>query len=158
MLSAECRVQRCSPTNHKTSIGMTRPLLLLALVAVAPVSARTQTTSSCKPLDVYAQRMLSSLRQLVVSTQPDRVQLRDAILLRATDPTKVVLVIDNAVCAKVAAGINTFLRTPNLVRQLYVVKVGTDFAAKDPGHPWGEWWPTITLDNKYKYKSSVLAP
>lgn len=147
-------------TEHKPvpELQFMRTILLIALIALVVLPARAQTMSTCRPSDVDAQRMLRSLRELVVSTQSDRVQLRNAFLLKAIDSTNVVLVTDNAVCAKVATGINTFLTTPNLFRHLYVVRVGNDFAAKDPGHPWGEWWPTITLDSQFRYKSSVLAP
>ena len=59
---------------------------------------------------------------------------------------------------QIAKGINTALLTPGLARQLYVVIAGNIYAAQDPGHPAGEWWPTVTVDNHFKYKASVLAP
>lgn len=103
--------------------------------------------------------MRSFLRELAVTTQADLVQLRDSLRLKALDSTKVVLVTDNVICAKAAAGLNAHLGTPNLIRQLHVAKFGSDFAIKDPDNPEGEgWWPTITLDAKFKYKSSVLSP
>ena len=53
---------------------------------------------------------------------------------------------------------NTALHTPNLARNLYVVQVGKMFAAQDPDHPAGEYWPTVILDGKFKALNSVLAP
>lgn len=137
---------------------MIRTLFLIHLFAVSAIRVNAQTVSTCRASDAGAQEMLSFVRELVTSTSSERVQLRNYLGLRAMDSTKVQLVSDNQTCAKVAAGLNTRLATPSLVRQLYVVKVGTDFAAKDPGNPAGEWWPTVTLDNRYRFKAAVLVP
>ena len=86
------------------------------------------------------------------------VQARTTLGLRAMDSTRVVFVTDNVICNKAAQGINTGQATPNLVRNLFVLSAGTVYAAQDPGHPSGEWWPTVTLDNKYKILAVLLGP
>jgi hypothetical protein len=123
---------------------------------VSPVPA--QTLSTCRATDADAQRLLTYVRQLVTTTDPTRTQLRTSLGLKSMDSTRIFIVTDNSVCNKVAQGINTAQGTPNLIRQLYVLDVGISYAAQDPGHPSGEWWPTVTLDNKYKVLGVVLAP
>lgn len=74
------------------------------------------------------------------------------------DSTKVAIVTTNRICNNVAQGYNTVQKTPNVVRRLYVVSVGNFYAAKDPGHPAGEWWPTVSFDSKYKFVNLLLLP
>lgn len=127
-------------------------------MVLSAAAASAQTSSSCRASDTDAQRLLSYVRQLVATTDPTRTPLRTSLGLKAIDSSRVVMVTDNAVCNKVAQGINTAQGTPNLIRQLYVLDVGTSYAAQDPTHPSGEWWPIVTLDNKYKVLGVVLAP
>lgn len=87
------------------------------------------------------------------------MSLRTSLGLKATDSTKVNLIIDNVICGKVATGINTAQKTPGVMRRLYVVKVDNyAFAAVDPDRPSGEWRPTVTLDSHFLVKGLVLAP
>jgi hypothetical protein len=139
-----------------------RRTLLLAVgltLTVAISGRRVQAAgSSCRATDAGAIRLRSYIRELVTTTAADRVQLRNKLGLAAMDSTRVVLITDDAVCDKLAQGINASVRTTGLVRQLYAVTVGSNFAAQDPGHPAGEWWPTSTLDKKYKFIAVVMAP
>lgn len=144
---------------------MTRKMKHMSIVGVVVVSLialRASTlmavASTCRPTDSDALVLRSYIRELVSSTALERIQVRNSLGLKAMDSTRVNLVTDNRVCDKVGAGINIYLRTPDLPRSIYVVSVGTDYAAQDPGNPAGQWWPTITLDNKYKAKGAVLAP
>jgi hypothetical protein len=38
---------------------------------------------------------------------------------------------------------------PATGRQVYVVKVGNYYVAKDPTVPFGEWYFTVTMDRKF---------
>jgi len=137
---------------------MIRAFLALALTALAWNSLEAQSSSTCRSLDADGLRFRSYVRQLVTTTDGSRIQLRTSLGLSAMDSAQVTLVTDNATCARAAQGINTAQGTANLARQLYVVKVGQLFAAQDPGNPSGEWWPTVTLDRKFKAIGVVLAP
>jgi hypothetical protein len=128
-----------------------------ACVVFVP-TAGAQAVSPCRPSDEGALVLRSYLRELVTTTDPERVALRDDLRLAAMDSTKVVLVTDHEVCRKVAAGINTAFRTPSLVRQLRVFSVGKRLAAQDPGHPSGEYHPTMVVSARYEFIGSVLAP
>jgi hypothetical protein len=139
---------------------MLKALLFLAAVIALGIKAATATTvaSTCLASDMHALRLRSFVRDLVTTTDSTHIALRNSLGLKAMDSTRVTLVSDNRICDKAATGINTALATPGLVRSLYVVAAGTMYAAQDPGHPAGEWWPTHTLDNKYKLIGVVLAP
>jgi len=140
---------------------MKTALILASLVVLGAADAVAQTTSTCLPspsTDSVAIQWRSAIRDLVTSKDTGQISVRKAMLLGTQDSTKVVFVTDDAVCAKVAQGINTAQKQTGVIRQLWVLKVGTLFAAKDPGHPSGEWWPTVTLDSKYVVKAVVLSP
>jgi hypothetical protein len=102
--------------------------------------------------------MLSYVTQLVTSADPVRVQIRNSLGLPATNASKVSLVSDNTVCNKIAQSLNTATGTSGLTRQLYVIKVGSYYAAQDPDHPSGEWVPTVSLDKLYHVLGVVLGP
>jgi hypothetical protein len=137
---------------------MTRVFFLATLLLLSAQAAQSQTTSTCLPADSDAVEFRSNVRELVTAVDPDRIAIRNQLGLKAMDSTRVVFVTDNTTCNKVASGLNTAFETPGLVRQLYVVAVGTMFAAADPGHPMGEWLGTSSLDNKFKFKATVLSP
>ena len=102
--------------------------------------------------------MLDYVSQLVTSTEPVRVQVRSSLGLPATRASDVSLVSDNTVCNRTAQSLNAATGTSGLTRKLYVVKVGSYYAAQDPDHPSGEWWPTVSLDKLYHVLGVVLAP
>lgn len=137
---------------------MNRVLVLAAFSTLGWTSASAQAASTCRVADADGIRFRSFIRQVVTSSDTLMVQARTTLGLRAMDSTRVVFVTDNVVCNKVAQGINTAQATPNLARELFVVSAGTLYAAQDPSHPSGEWWPTVTLDNKYKVLAVLLAP
>lgn len=137
---------------------MLRLTLILSMFALGGMAPRADMASTCRPSDAAAIRLRTYVRRLVTTTDSSSIVLRNKLGLKAMDSTRVSLVTDNRICDKAATGINTALATPGLTRQLYVVAAGTMYAAQDPGHPAGEWWPTHTLDNKYKVVGVVLAP
>jgi hypothetical protein len=120
-------------------------------------SARAQ--SSCLHVDHDALALRSFIRELVVSTDTARESIRTALGFPAMDSTQVQIVSNNRICARIAKGYNSALKTPNLVRHVYVVSLGKSyFAAKDPGHPAGEWWPTASFDRRYNFLHELLSP
>jgi hypothetical protein len=136
---------------------MKKLLVVALLAALSSVSGEAQTTSTCRAADADGLRFRNFVRRVVSSSDPVMVQTRTNLGLRSMDSTRVVFVTDNTVCNKAAQGVNAAQGT-NFIRQMYVVSAGTVFATQDPGHPSGEWWPTVTLDNKYKVLGVVLAP
>ncbi len=117
-----------------------------------------QTSSGCRSVDEESGRLLGFVRELVTTADSQSAGLRTKLGLVAMDSLNITLITDNKVCAKAVQGMNNALQTPNLIRRVDVVRVGTDFAVRDPDHPAGEWMPTMILDKKYAYKGEVLAP
>jgi hypothetical protein len=151
-LERTCRVQAIVCNQ------MTKTLLAVACFALLGRFAEAQTASTCRASDMDSERFKSYVRDLVTTTDSARVQLRTHLGLKPIDSTRVVPIADDAICNRVAQGINKALATPGMVRALYVVAAGSMYASQDPGHPAGEWWPTVTLDKKYKVIGAVLAP
>ena len=134
-----------------------RPILLaISLIFFAGGVAGAQST--CLPSDDNALELRAFLREIVTTTDTARVSLRTTLGLPAMDSTKVAIVTTNRICNSVAQGYNTIQKTPNVVRQLYVVSVGSFYAAKDPGHLAGEWCPTVSFDSKYRFVNLLLLP
>ena len=131
------------------------PLSILLLASVASIAP---AQSTCLPIDEHALQFRSFVRELVTSNDTARTALRQVLGFPAMDSTRVSIVTTNRTCNSVAQGYNTALKTPDLVRRLYVVSVGSFYAAKDPGHPAGEWWPTVSFDSKYKFLNALLSP
>lgn len=132
--------------------------ILLSITLFACAGAVPHPRSACLPPDEEAIELRGFLRELVTSMDTARTSLRATLGFPAMDSTKVVIVADNRICHNVARGYNTFLKTPHLVRELHVVSVGRFYAAKDPGHPAGEWVPTVSFDSKYKALNALLSP
>ena len=155
MISKQNRTS--SYRQHSNAQLMRLSILALAIVIFGATDASAQTSSTCRTADADGIRFRNFVRRVVSSSDPALVQARTNLGLRSMDSTRVVFVTDNTVCNKAAQGINTAQGT-NYVRQMYVVVAGTVYAAQDPGHPSGEWWPTVTLDNKFKVLGVILAP
>jgi hypothetical protein len=131
-------------------------ILAVGMLVAGCSTALGQGPTQCRPPDVESTRLLSYVRKLVTTVDPERVALRTSLGLTAMDSLQVTLVTAKQVCAKAVQGMNQALKTGNLPRLVHVVTVGTDFAVRDPDAPAGEYLPTMFLDKKFKYKSSVL--
>ena len=136
---------------------MKRVLLDLAVMTLGATEARAQVGSTCRTADADGLRFRSFVRNLVTTSDSLLVQARTSLGLHVMDSTRVVFVTNNSVCNSAAQGINVAQRT-NYIRQMYVVAAGKVYAAQDPAHPSGEWWPTVTLDKKFKVLGVLLAP
>jgi hypothetical protein len=155
MISKQSRIS--SYRQHSIIQLMRFSILAFAIIIFGAADASAQTSSTCRTADADGIRFRSFVRRVVSSSDPFLVQARTNLGLRSMDSTRVVFVTDNTVCNKAAQGINAAQGT-TYIRQMYVVAAGTVYAAQDPGHPSGEWWPTVTLDNKFKVLAVILAP
>lgn len=133
-----------------------------AMTLAVPVprahASSADIASACLPLDDTALVLRAYLRDLVTTTDADRVALRTELGLAPMDSNQVVIETDGHVCGRVADAINEEQDTPQLERNLYVFKLGDVRAAQDPDHLSGEWMPTVIVDAKYKVVGVVLAP
>ena len=135
-----------------------RLFALFALGIVTTTTTHGQAASSCLAQSADGLAFRGYVRELVSTTDTQRIRLRNHLGLSKMDSTEVVLVSSATICTSVAGGINGALQTPGLIRQLYVVQAGRVFAAQDPGHPAGEHWPTVVVDARYRFINAVMAP
>jgi hypothetical protein len=132
---------------------------LTAWVLVAGLVMRVQSTAAvCRPADAITSQTVSYLQSLVTSTKPlDKAQ-RDSLRITARKASDVSYTTDESVCAKALTALNSYLSTPSASRQLYVFKIGTDFAVEDPTiGQGGEYRGLRIFDRKWVYKSTYLA-
>lgn len=146
------------PRPVAVAVASSLAAITLAAVLFGRHVASAATVSTCLPLDSSALVLRSYLRDLVSTTNADRVALRTQLGLAQTDSSQVVIQTDERTCGRVADAINKAQNTAQLERHLYVFNVGSAYAARDPDHPSGEWLPTVIVDSKYKVVGVVLAP
>jgi hypothetical protein len=146
---------------HPTRLFMPKIILLTALLFSSGVALAARinaaNSSTCRPLDDNAIAIRSYLRELVTTTDAERVGLRGDLGLVAMDSSKVVLVTTARTCDNVGTGMNTAFKTVGAARNLYVFSVGQSYVAQDPDRPAGEWRPLVALNSKFVVGNSVLA-
>jgi hypothetical protein len=136
-------------------VNMKSLLLAFMLVAV-PDIVRAQSTS-CRTSDSTATGVVRYTKVLVATNSPDRVPVRTAAGLEASDSSKVVLVTDSRICDKAVTGINTFKQTTGLPRHVYLVKAGSYYLAFDPDEPTGHHRPIFVLNRQYVARGEIAA-
>lgn len=114
---------------------MVTATLLLAGFSSAARDVRAQV-AGCLAINDDSLRLRAYARGLVATSDADRITLRGSLGFSAMDTTKIVNSIDSRECSKAINGINAYLGTPNRVRQIHLVKVGTSgFMAYEPAWP-----------------------
>lgn len=106
-----------------------RMLLLLAIITatnaadVATLDAQTQ----CRAADEETQGRISSLTEMMTSTDSRWINTREAYQLPVVADTAIQVVTDSAVCAQAATAYNAALPEAARIngRSVYVVRVGT---------------------------------
>ncbi len=104
-------------------------------------------TSGCVPSDSMAVALRGFARDIVGTTDdPEYVPLRSSVGLVVTDSSTVAITTDATICTKVVNAINAARGTPNQIRHVHVVKLGTGknvpFMAMEPestARPRGVW-------------------
>lgn len=113
-----------------------RTTTILRLVALAvgaliwPSASRAQ---SCTPVDSLLLPALESIKRLVVSTNPIKVQKRQRHAIPAVDSSTVTVVSVMKVCDKVLASFKpTLPAAAPAPTRLFVMKVGTTYVVLYP--------------------------
>jgi hypothetical protein len=124
-------------------------LLTMAAQGAAPI---------CRPSDFLVTRTVAHLQQLVTSTDPTDKAVRDSLRITATRASDISYVTDERTCGKALPAYNTAMSTPSAVRQLYVYKIGRDFAVEDPTVGQDSHYRGLHIfDSKWLYKRTYLA-
>ena len=103
-----------------------------ALVLPGTASAARSSPPVCRPSDVTTVRTVAHLQRLVTSSTSSDRALKDSLGITATKAGDVAYVTAERTCAKALTAFNTVMATPSQTRQLYVFKIGRDFAVEDP--------------------------
>ena len=130
--------------------------LMLTMIAWAPPSLVAQS-SGCRPADTVAvPRRLSYFRDLLTTTDPARVAVRDSLGLSATNVNKINLVTKNSTCVNAVNAMNTQRQQSGKVRQVWVYTLGNNYAVEDPAdqEP-GQYRLIYLFSNSNVYKRTL---
>jgi hypothetical protein len=101
---------------------------------------------------------MAYLRELISSSNPDRVEMRRQIGLVAASPDAVRSVDDARACQRAVAAVNTRHETPGLERSIWVFHLGDAYAVEDPtGHQRGERIGIQFFDENFAFLKTVYA-
>lgn len=102
----------------------------LLSLAAAPAAAQA---SGCRPADtLYVPRRLSYFRDLLTTTDPARVAVRDSLKLASASASKINLVTKTSTCTSAVTALNTQRQEAGKVRQVWVYSLGNNYAVEDP--------------------------
>lgn len=123
------------------------------LIPVLLIGVTRPAAAQCRTPDRDTALLQTYFRRLVVTTDPQKVGVRNRLGLHAMDSTRVVAVTDPQVCARALVGLNEAMGTPARARRIDVVAVGDDYAVRDLSGAPGERRPTIILDRSFRRRT-----
>ena len=133
-------------------------VLAVMLGACAPLPANAQSGSGCRAADtVVVPEHLTYFKDLLSTNDPARAAVRDSLGLAKTAVSKISLVTTTATCTSAVTALNTRRGEPNTVRQVWVYKLGNDFAVEDPALtvPASEYRPIYLFSGSFVYKRTL---
>jgi hypothetical protein len=102
-------------------------------IVPSAASTPTQTTSGCRPADTrYVPRRLSYFHDLLTTTDPARVPVRDSLQLAGVKASQIKLVTTTSICTRAVSALNAQRQEPGKVRQVWVYTLGSNYAVEDP--------------------------
>jgi hypothetical protein len=133
-------------------------VLALSVQACAPLMLSAQSGSGCRAADtVKVPEHLTYFRDLLTTTDPARVAVRDSLGLSKTTTSKINLVTKASTCTSAVTALNTQRGEPNIARQVWVYTLGSDFGVEDPAlsvAP-GEYHPIYLFTSRFVYKRTL---
>ena len=136
---------------------------LLAAAGAGIALSANPVAAQCRGPDSVATRMVAKYSGMMRESQTDDALLYNTILpagLSQVAPGSVVLVTDRTTCSKAERAYSGALRATTSITpsgSVYVVKVGTDFAVRDPAARVGDYYVEMILDKGFKVKSRYMA-
>jgi len=136
-------------------------VILVALAAAAV--PRLAISQSCKTADSQSASMLIGLRKLADTTGTEYIVLRSKLQTAAVSAAQVTLVSDDSTCARARQALDSLIHAnnPNALnplppRALYVMRVGSVTAVRDPAGRAGEYSPILFLDYRWSFLGTML--
>jgi hypothetical protein len=141
-------------------------IAVLAMIGPSQEAVHAQAApagaSACRPAGSESTRMVAWLTSVVTGTDSASIEQRTQMKLPQVSASQITYVTEKNVCSKAVSPYNAnSIITRNGVPvtpsgQLYVVKVGTVYVARDPAKTVGEFVLNVTLDSKFKVLESGL--
>lgn len=128
--------------------------IFLAVSVVVPKAG----AQSCKSADQTSAVVTSEIRQIVTTSN----RVRDSLQLPLVSASQVVLVTDTLICSRVREALDSMIvaTTPDAInlgpRPIYTIRIGTYYAAINPGSQFSEFLPVFFFNALFAYLS-VLA-
>ena len=106
---------------------------------------------------VWAPAHLNYFKQLLTTTNPARVAVRDSLTLAAAALNKASLVTKQATCVAAVNALNALRQEPGVVRQVWVYALGNNYAVEDPAIviPPGVYRPIYLFSGNFAYKRTL---
>jgi hypothetical protein len=128
-------------------------ILLIAIVAAAgawrslPDHEAQLVGGVCAPNDAYMTGFVSFVRYIVSSPTVESQESRDSMRVPRLDPTQVVVVRSDSLCARAALLLNRESNRPDSTSiVVYMVSIGNRYWAEDKRLA-GEWTKGLVMDS-----------
>jgi hypothetical protein len=124
--------------------------LLVAAMLVATSRLQAQSATPCRPLDGYGQAILDWAKLTATGTDSAQIASRTNLKIPKVAVSKVTYVTSGTVCQQAVNAYSLAAGVSATGRSVYLVKIGTIYVIQDPTVLMGEWWFSVTADNKFK--------
>jgi len=128
----------------------------LLLILAAPEPEVRGQQPACRPADLRSELLLRDMIRYATSTDPEATAVRDSLHILPVPATQVALVADPGVCERASAAYQRYYQgiAAGFSGSVYVVKVGTRYAALDPEYPTSIHdpppWHVVIMDSDYR--------
>jgi hypothetical protein len=136
--------------SYKTIAFFGAVLLLFA----TPLSAQG-SQSACLAYDPNAEQLYQQVVHIATSTDTMYVAFRAKLGIPQTPLGQIERVNDKATCGKAVSATNTTMSTPRKARSIYLLRVGSNYAALDAAERAGEWRPIYFFNGSFRYLGIV---
>ena len=128
-------------------------LTATGLFAASLITPHIALGQSCRSLDALSANATAEIRRIATTDNA----IRDTLHLPRVTPDQVALVTDTTVCSQVRIALDSMIRsnTPDAInlgpRAIYAIRVGTYYAAINPGSKAGEHIPIFFFNNSLAF-------
>lgn len=133
-------------------------LITTGLFAGFLVMPKLAFGQSCKPQDALSANATAEIRRIATTDNA----IRDTLRLPLLTSAQVVLVTDTAVCSRVRLALDSMITstTPDAInlgpRPIYAIRVGSFYAAINPGSRAGEFTPIFFFNDNLSFLRILL--
>jgi len=132
----------------------TWPTALLALGALGMQAVQAQQPA-CRQADQRSELLLRDMIRYATSTDPEVTAVRDSLRILPVPASQVGLVTDQQVCTRASAAYQQYFEgvASGFSGRMYIVRVGTRYAALDPEYPTSIHdppWHVVIMDSDFR--------